>query len=348
MDGNSIIRFKSYVQSKPKINMNKEIKFNVNGVASMDGSGNQASSGVDKAFGRGLSQIIRHASSEVSKDPSHDASSQPPKSSQVVANPVSSQAPSQESSTPKGLGVPLHSPMAMQASSPSNAAGNPRFPEDIKDSVASLFFAEADLSLGKNMNLHFTKGTNDAPFLPREVINSLPFSVSALPEILHHFNLKANSRQAMIMKETLEYCDDTKGDDKCCTSLESMVDFATMMVGKQLKAISANLDKDMKMEFKVQNIKKLPSTPKAITCHKIPFPCAVFYCEKIEHVTVFIPTLVGADGTRIHAPAICHDDTDSWDHNHWFFHENLNHDLPGSSGPFCHFLLDDDVLWIPQ
>jgi len=59
----------------------------------------------------------------------------------------------------------------------------------IKGSVASLFFSEADLSLGKKLNLHFIKTTNDASILPRAEVKKLPFSLAMFWEIISHFHL---------------------------------------------------------------------------------------------------------------------------------------------------------------
>jgi len=215
----------------------------------------------------------------------------------------------------------------------------------IEDSMASLFFTEGDLSLGKKMNLHFTKSPNLAPFLPRDLVDKLPFTLENLHEVLNQFDVSDDSTEAKVMKETLTYCEDNKDGDKCCNSLESMVEFAKSIAGNTVKAISSNVDKDIKMEYKVQGVKKLPCRPHAVTCHKIPFPCAMFYCQKEEKIIVYIANFVGSDGSTINVPAVCHQDTSSWDPNHWVF--KIFHARPGSC-PICHFLLDDDVLWIGQ
>ncbi|KAL2940037.1 BURP domain-containing protein 3 [Bienertia sinuspersici] len=203
----------------------------------------------------------------------------------------------------------------------------------IEDSIASLFFVEEDLSLGKKMSLYFRKSTNPANFLSRDMVEKLHFSLANLPQIIKHFNLREDSLEASIMKETLQYCEDEKSGDKCCYSLESMIDFATSIIGKQVMAISANINKDIKMEYKVQGIKKLPCGAESVICHKIPFPCAVFYCQKAENMDVFIATLVGSEGTTLNAPAVCR--------------KNTNSGEPRKC-PICHFLLDDDVLWIAK
>jgi len=213
----------------------------------------------------------------------------------------------------------------------------------VETSVQSMFFVENDLSLGKKMNVHFLKSTNMAPFLPREMLAQLSFTEAKFPEILQTFNLSATSQEATILKETLKYCEDDKPGDKCCTSLETMIDFATSVVGQSVKAISTNIDRDMNMQYKVQGIKKMPVGQQAVTCHKVPFPCAVFYCQKVEKMSVFIATLVGTDGSTINAPAVCDEDTSTWDQGSWIF--QAIHAKPGSC-PVCHFLLDDDVLWM--
>ncbi|GMQ03374.1 hypothetical protein CsSME_00049196 [Camellia sinensis var. sinensis] len=64
----------------------------------------------------------------------------------------------------------------------------------------ALFFLEKDMKLGMKMPSHFTKATNAATFLPRQVSKQIPFSSNKLPEILNHFPVKPNSMEAKIMK----------------------------------------------------------------------------------------------------------------------------------------------------
>jgi len=123
-----------------------------------------------------------------------------------------------------------------------------------------------------------------------------------------------------------------------------MIDFATCILGDNIMAISANIDKDVQMEYRIKGIKKLPSNGESVTCHKIPFPSAVYYCQRVAKTTMFIVTLMGTDGSKINAPAICHEHAacDSKHHEFEIAHNEVR------SCPVCHFLLDDDVFWITK
>ncbi|KAK9274319.1 hypothetical protein L1049_019133 [Liquidambar formosana] len=101
--------------------------------------------------------------------------------------------------------------------------------------VANFFFGKG-LASWLNMKLQFTKITNGANFLPREVADSIPFSSTKLPQILNRFSLRPKSVEAQIMKETNEQCEGpgNVGEDKyCATSLESLIDFSTLELGKK-------------------------------------------------------------------------------------------------------------------
>ncbi|XP_054778257.1 BURP domain-containing protein 3-like [Prosopis cineraria] len=54
----------------------------------------------------------------------------------------------------------------------------------------TLFFWERDLKAGRRMNFLFTLASNQASFLPREVVKSIPFSSSKMAEILNKFAVK--------------------------------------------------------------------------------------------------------------------------------------------------------------
>uniref|UniRef100_A0A5B7BG63 BURP domain-containing protein n=1 Tax=Davidia involucrata TaxID=16924 RepID=A0A5B7BG63_DAVIN len=70
----------------------------------------------------------------------------------------------------------------------------------------ALFFTKKDMASVKRMNLHFTKSTNAATFLPRQIAESIPFSSNKFPEILKQFSVKPNSMEAEIMRKTIKEC----------------------------------------------------------------------------------------------------------------------------------------------
>jgi len=106
----------------------------------------------------------------------------------------------------------------------------------------SLFFFEKDLHNGTKLNMQFTKTSNyGATFLPREVANSIPFSSNKVENILNYFSIKQGSEESENVKTTIGYCETPtiEGEEKSCvTSLESMVDFTSSILGNNVEAVS--------------------------------------------------------------------------------------------------------------
>uniref|UniRef100_A0A5B7BKH7 Putative dehydration-responsive protein RD22 n=1 Tax=Davidia involucrata TaxID=16924 RepID=A0A5B7BKH7_DAVIN len=213
----------------------------------------------------------------------------------------------------------------------------------------ALFFTEKDLSTVKRtMTLHFTKTTNAASFLPRQVAESIPFSSSKLPEILNHFSVKPDSMEAAIIKQTIKECEEPgiKGEDKyCATSLESMVDFSTTKLGKNVEALSTDVEKEETpmQEYSIVGVKKMGSEKSSVVCHKQNYAYAVFYCHKTDTTKAYLVSLVGADGTKAKAVAVCHTDTSAWNPKHLAF--QVLKVKPGTV-PVCHFLPEDHIVWV--
>ncbi|KAM0053580.1 putative BURP domain-containing protein [Helianthus debilis subsp. tardiflorus] len=213
----------------------------------------------------------------------------------------------------------------------------------------ALCFKENDLHQGEEMNLHFTKNDEKATFLPRQIADSIPFSSNNLPQIYEEFSVKPDSMEAEIMKQTLSECESTgiEGEEKyCATSLESMVDFSTTKLGKNVKAISTEVrakERTRLQKYKIEVAKKLAAN-KAVVCHKQNYAYAVFYCHKTASTQAYAVSMVGADGTKVNAVAVCHTDTAKWNPKHLAF--QVLKVKPGTV-PICHFLPEDHVVWVP-
>ncbi|KAL4560373.1 hypothetical protein LXL04_032523 [Taraxacum kok-saghyz] len=144
-------------------------------------------------------------------------------------------------------------------------------------------------------------------------------------------------------------CEDKgiEGEEKyCATSLESMVDFSTSKLGKKVKAISTEVNTNEStplQTYKIEGAKKL-AADKAVVCHKHNYAYAVFYCHKTVSTRVNIVSLVGVDGTKAKAVAVCHTDTSRWNPEHLAF--QVLKVKPGSV-PVCHFLPQNHVVWFP-
>ncbi|XP_027183487.1 BURP domain-containing protein 3-like [Coffea eugenioides] len=212
----------------------------------------------------------------------------------------------------------------------------------------ALFLLENNMTRGSKMNLHFFKTSLGATFLPRQVAESIPFSSNKMTEILNKFSVKPNSQEAEVMKNTIKECEKPgiQGEEKfCATSLEAMVDFTTSKLGKNVQAISTNSEKDTPLQkYTITGVKKM-TNDKAVVCHQQNYAYAVFYCHKTQATRAYTLSLVGADGTKVKAVAVCHEDTTKWNPKHLAF--KVLQIKPGQV-PVCHFLPEDHVVWVPK
>ncbi|TKY74592.1 Dehydration-responsive protein RD22 [Spatholobus suberectus] len=217
------------------------------------------------------------------------------------------------------------------------------------DPNVAIFFLEKDLRPGTKLALHFTRSYNQATFLPRQVADSIPFSSNKVDDIFAKFSVKPGSEEAQIMKNTISECEEggIKGEEKyCATSLESMVDFSTSKLGKNVEVVSTEVDKETGLQkyTVAPGVKKLAGD-KAVVCHKQNYPYAVFYCHKTETTRAYSVPLEGANGIRVKAVAVCHTDTSEWNPKHLAF--QVLKVKPGTV-PVCHFLPEDHVVWVPK
>ncbi|KAJ6697948.1 BURP DOMAIN PROTEIN USPL1-LIKE [Salix purpurea] len=215
------------------------------------------------------------------------------------------------------------------------------------DPNVALFFLEKEMHPGKVMNLQFTENTDTATFLPRQVADSIPFSSEKLPEIYSEFSVKPGSMEAEEMENTIKECESPgiKGEEKyCATSLESMIDFTTSKLGKNVLAISTEVDGQTKMQkYTIKTGVKKMAGDKSVVCHKQNYAYAVFYCHATKSTRAYTVPLVGDDGTKAKAVAVCHTDTSAWNPKHLAF-QVLN--VKPGTVPVCHFLPQDHVVWV--
>ncbi|GKE40134.1 BURP domain protein RD22-like protein [Tanacetum coccineum] len=228
---------------------------------------------------------------------------------------------------------------------------NPGTEDQVMDNPnIDIFFLENDLHKGMKIKSHFMKNENQkVKFLPRKVADSIPFASNKLPQIYNEFSIKPDSAEAEIIKQTLNYCEnkDIQGvDNKCVTSLESMVDFGITSLGKKLKAISTEIKTKKSsppQKYTVERATKLSSN-KSIVCHKKNYAYAVFFCHKSVTTRVYAVSLMGVDGTKVKAVAVCYTDTANWSPKQLAF---LARKVKPGSMPVCHFLSENHVVWVP-
>ncbi|XP_028753044.1 BURP domain protein RD22-like [Neltuma alba] len=201
------------------------------------------------------------------------------------------------------------------------------------------------------MNFFFTQSSKKASFLPRQVVKSIPSSSTKMAEILNKFAAKPGSIKAEVMENTIEVCEESgiKGEDKyCATSLESMLDFTILRLGRNVQALSTEVmqKKETKnQQYTITNGVKKVGGANLVVCHKLNYVYAVFYCHKIENTVAYTVWLEGADGSRVKAVSVCHRDTSQWYPKHLAF-QMLK--VKRGSVPICHFLYEDTVAWVPK
>ncbi|XVF47305.1 hypothetical protein PTKIN_Ptkin03bG0099200 [Pterospermum kingtungense] len=220
---------------------------------------------------------------------------------------------------------------------------------NISPTNKTIYFFENDLHPGKKMKLEeFAKARNGTTFLSRPVAESIPFSTDQFPAILKLFSQKPESKEAKAMKRTIENCERPaiEGEEKyCATSFELFVDFSVSKLGRNIQLLSSEMEKETEnQEFTIgsKGVKMMGESE--IVCHKMKYPYAVFFCHSLDKTAVYNVPLVGNDGTKAKAVAVCHKDTSAWNPNHMAF--RVLKVKPGTV-PICHFLMRENLVWIP-
>lgn len=220
---------------------------------------------------------------------------------------------------------------------------------------SAMFFLEEELHSGTNFTLYrklLKKSTPDSGifFLPRPLAEAIPFSSHKLSVALQMLNISQGSHTALAMKHTLQVCESPANGGEiryCAISLESMIDYATSTLGTSgVSVLETNVP--CKVKSQRYTITGIPSRSKSglgsVVCHMLTYPYAVYLCHQIQNTTTIRLSLKGEDGSSGEGVAVCHTDTSGWNPRHVAF--KLLNVKPGGS-PICHFLLDDDVLWLP-
>ncbi|XP_022135717.1 BURP domain-containing protein BNM2C-like [Momordica charantia] len=232
--------------------------------------------------------------------------------------------------------------------------------EYMNDPSNMIFFTTDDLKLGKKLplNLPPKDPSTTPPMWPKEMADSIPFSLEQLPQILNFFSFSLGSPQAQAVESALHRCDiePNKGETKFCgTSMESMADSARSAFGLGSKssvkylATSAHSTRSRPPYLQNYTLLQMPNeiaAPKFLACHAIPYPYAVHYCHYLEgdNKVLQIP-LEGENGNVVMAAAVCHVDTSEWSPEHVSF--KVLKSKPGMT-PVCHVFPPNDLIWIPM
>lgn len=215
---------------------------------------------------------------------------------------------------------------------------------------ADLIFSEEGLRPGTTLAAHFSKRKYETPLLPRQIAQTIPFSSDKIKEIFEILFLKPMSENVEIVEKAISYCESPimiNGEEKhCATSLESMVDFVTSKLGKNVQVISTESETESKSKkFLVKDGVKMLAEDKIIACHPMTYPYVVFFCHKIINTSAHFMPLEGEDGARVKAVAVCHRDTSEWDPNNMLL--QVLKMKPGTA-PACHFFPEGHLLWFAK
>ncbi|XP_022947671.1 BURP domain-containing protein BNM2A-like [Cucurbita moschata] len=222
------------------------------------------------------------------------------------------------------------------------------------DPLLYVFFSLSDIKVGKELPIYFpySKPYETPKLLPKEEADSIPFSTSQLEYLLNLFSFPKGSPQAKAVEYTLKQCEleSIKGETKfCANSLESLLDFATQMLGgdTHLKVLTTTRLSNSNILLQNYTILEEPRetlAPKMVACHSMPYPYAVFYCHCQESKNRLFEILLGGEnGDRVKASAICHMDTSQWDKDHASF--KVLKTKPGASH-VCHFVSTHSLVWL--
>ncbi|XP_039065060.1 BURP domain protein RD22-like [Hibiscus syriacus] len=211
----------------------------------------------------------------------------------------------------------------------------------------TMYFFQEDLHPGNMVKLPIlTKEKDSATFLTQQVADSIPFSTEKFPEILNYFSFESESIEAKSMEQTIKGCEREvmQGEHMfCATSFESFVGSSVSMLGENIQLLANELEKEpnepvFTIGRGIQNMGE-----EELVCHKMQYPYAVFLCHSIDRTVVYKVPLVGTDGTKAKALAICHKDTSAWSPNHPAF-QILN--IKPGTVPICHFVIRDTLIWV--
>lgn len=199
-----------------------------------------------------------------------------------------------------------------------------------------------------NQGLDFDQTIIGGTFVPR-----IQFSSQNLPQILDRFSMVPGSKEAKQIEKILKDCEEPTliGEKRfCSTSLESMIDNVISLLGTtDVKALSTTVQRQTegiaqngKVIYTIASpMKKIPYHTRLVICHQEPSPQAMHYCHTNIAYEGYVVSLVGKDGSKVNAVAVCHHDTINFNR---FFLELLNVE-PGTE-PVCHFLPENHLLWV--
>ncbi|KAL4187748.1 hypothetical protein AMTRI_Chr09g20580 [Amborella trichopoda] len=155
--------------------------------------------------------------------------------------------------------------------------------QENRDPRETTLFLEKDLKIGMNKIIYFRKSEFScaSPFLSREDADAIPFSSAELPRILQHFSFPPASSEAVEVGVTLTWCELLEALEKCLTSLEAMIDYATPSVqDPNITFLRTCINKDSVLQaYTATKVQTVPTKASSTLCHNMPYPYAGYYCH---------------------------------------------------------------------
>ncbi|KAL6505543.1 fungal class II heme-containing peroxidase [Orobanche hederae] len=186
-------------------------------------------------------------------------------------------------------------------------------------------------------------------FLPREIITKLPFSISKINELSNIFHAGQNSSMEKMLYDSLGDCERTPspGETKMCVaSIEDMIDFATMMLGRDVVVRTTENTQGSNGDIMIGKVKGVNggTMTKSVSCHQSLFPYLLYYCHSVPQVRIYEADILDPESkAKINlGVAICHVDTSSWSLSYGAF-------VALGSKPglieVCHWIFENDMIW---
>ncbi|KAK8938862.1 BURP domain-containing protein 3 [Platanthera zijinensis] len=220
------------------------------------------------------------------------------------------------------------------------------------DSNAQLFFLKDGINPGTKLVLDLTGITSAPPFLSLKDSLAAPFSSGKLFEILGLFSIQSDSLEAAAVRRALAECEEPPLDGeskRCVTSVESMLEFVQAELGGGDVRIVETAVAGGGIVWGRQEYTVGPAGPRllrakaVVSCHLEPYPRALYYCHKTEHIEVYkVQLLVSDDGTAVDAIMSCHIDTSAWNPRYIGF--RMLKVKPGTE-PICHFMPQGNLIF---
>ncbi|WCJ36057.1 polygalacturonase 1 [Euphorbia peplus] len=212
------------------------------------------------------------------------------------------------------------------------------------------FFRESMMKEGNVMVMpDISDKMPERSFLPRSIVSKIPFSSLHIAEMKEIFHARENSTMERVIENALAECEraPSRGETKrCVASVEDMVDFSTLVLGKDVVVRTTENVNGSKKKVMIGSVKGVNGgkLTKSVSCHQSLYPYLMYYCHSVPKVRVYVAEIMNVGNKRKmnDGVAICHIDTSAWSEDHGAFVA-----LGSSPGKIevCHWIFQNDMTW---